>query len=67
MTATPPIPPARCVDCGQEHHWRFRDRMRWHCVRCCPCPDADDAIFTWHRATTPDHATSQDTAHRKIR
>lgn len=46
----PPIPPALCVDCGGVPHWRYRDRMRWHCVACCPCPDPDDATFTWDPA-----------------
>ncbi len=46
--ATPPRPPARCVECDTVPHWRYRDRMRWHCVACAPCPDPDDAVFTWH-------------------
>lgn len=49
MKATPPIPPARCTECESSHHWRYVDSMRWHCVRCAPCPDPDDAVFTWHR------------------
>jgi len=44
----PPLPPAFCVECGTVPHWRYREAMRWHCVACAPCPDPDDARFTWH-------------------
>jgi hypothetical protein len=52
MTATPPIPPARCAECGGVPHWRYPDGVRWHCVACAPCPDPDDAVFTWHAVET---------------
>lgn len=55
MKVTPPIPPARCHECGGVPHWRYRDRARWHCVACAPCPDPDDARFTWD---APDEATA---------
>lgn len=44
---TPPLPPARCLLCDGQAFWRYRERSSWHCCACAPCPDPDDAAFTW--------------------
>jgi hypothetical protein len=47
VSATAPIPPARCSACSRDGFWRYRSRARWHCLQCAPCPDADDAVFAF--------------------